>query len=116
MSSALHQWLAGCGRAPGALGCGVQLPDHTSVSRSFSEGFPPSHLDEALRCLAEVAPVFSGHGLFPRWLTWSFESGQLRVAVRPDGAMFALAVQANSPAAGNLAAFTTEFFALKLTD
>jgi hypothetical protein len=116
MNPALDQWLASCDRAPGALGCGVQLPDRACVSRSFKEGFPQTHLDETLRCLAELSPVFAGQGLFPRWFTWAFEAGQMRVVLRPDGAVFVLAVQNHSEAARNLEAITTEFLGLKLTD
>lgn len=116
MNPALDQWLASCARAPGTLGCGVQLADRTCVSRSFNEGFPQTHLDETLRCLAELNPVFSGHGLFPRWSTWSFEAGELRVILRPDGAVCALAVQNNSPAAKNLETITREFLGLNLAN
>jgi len=115
MNPALDQWLASCARSPGTLGCGVKLPNHSCVSRSFHDDFPPTHLDETLRCLAELSPVLSGHGLFPRWFTWAFELGQMRVVVRPDGALLALILQPNSPAAGNLETITDEFRALKLT-
>lgn len=115
MNPALDQWLSSCARSPGTLGCGVQMPGRAGMSRSFDEGFPKTHLDEALRCFAEMSPVFSGHGLFPRWFTWNFEQGQIRFAVRPDGALFALVVQPNSPAAGNMEALTGEFLALDLT-
>jgi len=116
MNPALDQWLASCARAPGALGCGVQLSDRTCVSRSFNASIPQSHLDETLRCLAEATPVFSGHGLFPRWFTWAFESGELRVIVRPDGAVCLFAVENNSPAAKNLEVITGEFLELKLVN
>jgi hypothetical protein len=116
MNPALDQWLARCARSAGALGCGVQLPDRTYVSRSFNETVPQTHLDETLRCLAEVTPVFSGHGLFPRWFTWAFEAGELRVVIRPDGAVCVLAVQTNSPAVKELATLTGEFLELKLAD
>jgi hypothetical protein len=116
MNSALDQWLASCARASGTLGCGVQLPDRTCVSRSFNEGFPQTHLDETLRCLAELSPAFAGHGLFPRWFAWTFEGGQIRVVLRADGALLALAAQIKSPAAETLDALTGEFLALQLPD
>jgi len=61
------------------------------------------------RCL----PFFT-HGLAPRWLTWTFEQGQLRVALHTDGLLLTLAVQPNSPAAQNLDLFTEEFLAMNL--
>lgn len=114
MKPELDQWLASCARATGTLGCGVQLPDRTCVSRSFNEGYPQTHLDETLRCLAELTPVFSGQGIFPRWFTWCFEAGELRVVLRPDGAVCVIAVQKNSPAAKNLETLTGEFLKLNL--
>jgi hypothetical protein len=116
MNPVLDQWLASCARSPGTLGCGVQLPDHTRASRSYNEGFPQTHLDETLRCLAELSAVFSGQGMFPRWFTWTFELGQIRVAIRPDGALLALAIQPGSTAAENLGVLTEEFLALQLAD
>ena len=116
MNDTLNQWLDRCALAPGMFGCGVRLPDGACVSHSFNELCPEDFFNEALRCLAELTPVFSGHGLFPRWFTWNFESGQMRVVVRPDGALLALALQPGSPAVENLDALTAEFFALKLAD
>lgn len=116
MNPALDQWLASCARASGTMGCGVQLPDRTCVSRSFNERIPQNHLDETLRCLAEATPVFSEHGLFPRWFTWAFESGELRVIMRPDGAVCLFVVANHSPAAENLEKITGEFLELKLAD
>jgi hypothetical protein len=116
MNPALDQWLASCARTKGMLGCGVQLADRTSVSHSFNEALPQTHLAETLRCLEELSPVFLSQGLFPRWHTWNFETGQLRAVVRPDGALLVLVLQPNSPAAENLAGLTGEFLALKFAD
>src|SRR6267154_78745 len=116
MNPDLDQWIAKFALMPGALGCGVQVPGRAALSRSCNEGFPQTHLNEALRCLGELLPLFSGHGLFPRWFTWDFELGQIRVVPRPDGAMLALVILPNSPAAENLKTLTGEFFTLNLEE
>ena len=116
MNNTLNQWFASCALAPGMFGCGVRLPDGTCVSQNFNDNCPRERLDQALQSLGDSLPSFSAHGLAPRWLTWTFEQGQLRVALRPDGLLLGLAVQPNSPAAKNLDLFTEEFLALNLTD
>jgi hypothetical protein len=112
----LKEWFDRCALAPGLLGCGVRLPDGTCVSQSFNSNCPRERLDEALHCLGDSLPSFSPHGLKPRWLTWTFEKGQLRLAERADGLLLGVAVEANSPAAQKLDLLTEEFFTVDLTD
>ena len=116
MNEKLQRWFESCALAPGLLGCGVRQPDGTCVSRSFHETCPHERLDEALLCLGDSLPSFAAHGLMPRWLTWTFEKGQMRLAERRDGFLLGLAIQPNSAAAQNLDLLTEEFFALDLTD
>ncbi len=114
MNHVINQWFASCALAPGILGCGVRLPDGTCVSQSFHDSCPRERLDQTLQNLADSFDSFSAYGLAPRWLTWTFEHGQLRVARRPDGLLLGLALQPNSPAAENLDLRTEEFLALNL--
>jgi hypothetical protein len=114
MNDKLKQWFDSCALAPGLLGCGVRLTDGSCVSQSFHETCPTTRLDEALRCLGDSLPSFNAHGLMPRWLTWTFEKGQMRVAERGDGLVLGLVIQPNSAAAQNLDLLTEEFFALDL--
>lgn len=111
MNNSLEQWFATCTVVPGILGCGVRQPDGAGVSQSFHDSCPRERLDQALQNLGDSLSAFSTHGLAPRWLTWTFEQGQLRVALRPDGRLLALAIQPNSPAAENLDLLTEEFLA-----
>jgi hypothetical protein len=115
MNPKLKQWLEGCAAAPGLLGGSVRLADGTYVSQSFSENCPHERLEEALRCLGDSLPSFSTHGLMPRWLTWNFENGRIRLAERADGLLLGIAIQPNSAAAEKLDLFTEEFFNLDLT-
>jgi hypothetical protein len=115
MNNALNQWFASRTPEPGLFGFGVRMPDGTCASQSFHDAYPRENFDETLLGLAETLPVFSQHGLSPRWLTWTYEHGQLRVAMRSDGVLIALAIQPNSRAAGTLDALTEEFLALDLT-
>jgi hypothetical protein len=116
MNDTLNQWLDQCARAPGMFGCGVRLPDGSCVSHNFNELCPQASFDEAMRHLDDSLPSLFAHGLAPRWLTWTFEQGQLRVALRPDGLLLTLAAQPNSSAAQKLDLFTEDFLALNLAD
>lgn len=114
MPSPVSQWFANCALVPGILGGGVRLPDGTCVGQSFQNTCPRERLEQALQILGDAVPSFSAHGLAPRWLTWTFEQGQLRIALHPGGLMLGLAVQSNSPAAENLDLLTGGFLALNL--
>lgn len=116
MNEKFKLWLDGCALAPGLIGGGLRLPDGSCISHSFDENYPRDRLEEALRALSEFLPSLSNHGLTPRWLTWTFEKGQIRLAERADGLLLGLAIQPNSPAAENLNLLTDEFFNLDLTD
>jgi hypothetical protein len=116
MNDTLNQWFANCALTPGILGCGVRLPDGNCMSQSFNDSCPRERLDQSLQSLGDCLSSFPAHGLVPRWLTWTFEQGQLRIALRPDGFLLGLAIQPNSPAAENLDLLTEEFLALNLTD
>jgi hypothetical protein len=112
MNNSIEQWFASCGVVPGILGCGVRHPDGTCVSQRFHDSCSRERLDQALQSLGDSLSAFSTHGLAPRWLTWTFEQGQLRLVLRPDGRLLALAIQPNTPAAENLDLLTEEFLAL----
>jgi hypothetical protein len=115
MNDTLNQWFASRMPEPGLLGFGVRLPDGNCASQIFSNNYLRDHFDETLRGLSETLPLFFQNGLAPRWLTWTFEQGQMRVALRPDGLLLCLAIQPNSPAAQNLDSFTHDFLVLDLT-
>ncbi|MEJ0090931.1 MAG: hypothetical protein WDM80_14460 [Limisphaerales bacterium] len=116
MNEKFKQWLDGCAVASGLLGAGVRQPDGTCFSHSYNEECPAESLDEVLRCLGDSLPSFATHGLLPRWLTWTFDKGQIRLAERADGLLLGLVIQPNSPAAENLDLLTEDFFNLDLKD
>src|SRR5271155_5050551 len=116
MNEKLNQWLDQCALTPGMFGCGVRLPDGACFSHNFNVLCPKASFDEAMRHLDDSLPSLFAHGFAPRWLTWTFEQGQLRVALRPDGLLLTLGVQPNSLAAKNLDLFSEDFLALDLAN
>jgi hypothetical protein len=116
MNHKFKQWLDGCALAPGLLGGGVRRTDGSCLVHSFNENCPADRLEEILRGLGDFLPSFAKHGFSPRWLTWTFEKSQIRLAERADGLLLALAIRPNTPAAENLDLLTEEFFNLDLSD
>jgi hypothetical protein len=109
---ALTQWIAGSATMPGMIGVGVRLTDGECLTESFNEKWPLEHLGKALPLLAGALTMFSNYGLAPRWLTWTFTQGQIRLAAHSSGLLLALATEPNTPAAQNMDQFTEEFLAL----
>jgi hypothetical protein len=116
VNPSLDEWLAACAANSGMLGCGIRLPDSTCFSHTAEEIFPPQRMDEALNFLADSFTSFQERGLAPRWLTWTFEKGRVRLIARPDGLLLALAAQPDSVAAQNLDQLAEEFLALDFAD
>lgn len=109
---ALTRWLAGSATAPGMIGVGVRLTDGACLTESFHDKWPREHLDKTLPLLASALATFSNYGFAPRWLTWTFAEGQIRIAAHSTGPLLALAVEPNTLAAHDLDQFTGEFLAL----
>ncbi len=116
MNEKFKLWLDGCAVASGFLGGGVRQSDGSCISHSYNEECPRESVDEILHCLGDSLPSFATHGLLPRWLTWTFEKGQIRLAERADGLLLGLIIQPNSPAAENIDLLTEDFFNLDLND
>jgi hypothetical protein len=116
MNPSLNEWLTACAANSGMLGCGVRRPDCSCFSHTAEEIFPHQRMDEALNFLADSFASFQERGLAPRWLTWTFEKGRVRLVARPDGLLLGLAAQPGSVAAQNLDQIAEEFLALDFVD
>jgi hypothetical protein len=106
---ALKQWVAGSATVPGMISAGVRLADGSCLTKSFNETWPQEHLDKAMPLLTGVLTMLSNYGLAPRWLTWTFAQGQIRVIAHSSGLLLVLATEPNTPAAQNLDSLAEEF-------
>jgi hypothetical protein len=116
MNNTLQKWLTADAVAPGMLGCGALLPDHTCLSYSFKETYPREQLDSMLHQLAETMALFASNGLVPRRLTWTFEQGTVLLVARPNGLLLCLATQSNTEAAQNADRLAADFLKLDLSN
>ncbi len=90
MNETLARFFDDCAAVPGALGCGVRLPDRTSRVRSFHADYSKESLERALLHLNSATALLSSHDLSGHRITWTFTGGNLLVTTRPDGALFCL--------------------------
>jgi hypothetical protein len=90
MNEALASIFDESAKAPGALGCGVRLPDRTSRVRSFSRECPDESIEKVLLHLAGTVAFLSSQDLVGHHLRWTFAGGKLHVAIRNDGALFCI--------------------------
>ena len=83
-----EQWLQQAPRPAGVMAWGMQLPDRTTINRSFWDGFPEASLNNAWRCVADTLHVLRSQRCPGQRIRWVFEHHWIYCAVRPDGAFF----------------------------
>ncbi len=95
--------------APGALGCGLRLPDRTSRVRSFHADCTNEALEKAMLHLASASALLASHDLAGHRIAWTFANGKLFITARPDGALFCLVTQAKTDAGEFFDRLATQF-------
>src|SRR5665213_3253362 len=98
MNEALKHFLEDCLSAPSALGCGVRLADRSNHVSSFHQGYPEAAMEKTMLHLANAMALLSNQDMAGQRLAWSFASGKIHVATRPDGALFCLVTLNNEHA------------------
>ena len=116
MKESALQWLAGRAAPAGMLACGLRRTDGTLVCRSGAEGCPAGSMEKILDTFAHLRATLFSETFSPRWTTWKFERGQIRLAERADGWLLGLVVRADLRAAPDLDPLCEEFLALELGD
>ena len=114
MNDSLSQWLAGCALMPGVRGCGVRFPNCVCQSYSFNEDCSRELVDEMLNSLAETLTRFPHREPAPRWLTWTFSDGKLRLVIRPDGVLLGFASALDTPTEEQLNQISEEFLPMEI--
>ena len=112
MNAAIQQWLDARAVAPGMLACGVRESENLCLCHSADRGCPPEKMEKILHQLADAQPWLFKDAPAPRWSTWTFEQGKLRIVHRADGLLLGLAVRVDTDAAQNLDVLSEEFLAL----
>jgi hypothetical protein len=108
------QWLTVRASPPGMLACGMRGPDGKFACHSVEEDCPAGKMEKILGHFDGLRATLYADPLAPRWSTWTFERGQIRFVVRPDGWLLGLMVRSESDAQPKLDPLSNEFLSLQL--
>jgi hypothetical protein len=111
MNDSALKWLTSRAATPGTLACALRHPDGHCLCHTVDAACPEAVMERILVQFESLASVPSAEPAAPRWSTWSFENGQLRLVTRPDGWCLAVVVRNESEAATALDAASQEFLA-----
>jgi hypothetical protein len=114
MKNSPQEWLATRASPPGMLACGLRGPDGNFTCHSVENTCPATTLEKILGQFEDQRATLFSDQFAPRWTTWTFEQGLIRLVARPDGWLLGLIVRANSEAQPKLDPLSTEFLALEL--
>lgn len=114
MSGFNQQWLVRRASPAGTLACGLRDPGGKSICHCPDEICPPERMERILNQLEAMQVTLFPDGAGPRWTTWGFEQGQIRLVKRPDQWLLALVVRAESDAALKLDSLSEEFLSLQI--
>ena len=110
MNEALLNLLSDCATAPGALGCGVRMPDRTNHISSYHPDYPVEAIEKTLLHLANATALLASHELAAQRLAWTFSGGRIFVAIRPDGAIFSMVTRGETSGVAFFDRMTFQFF------
>lgn len=110
MNEALEHLFQDCASAPGALGCGVRLPNRTSHVRSYHPDYPREILEKTILHLSNASALLASHDLTAQRLAWTFSNGRIFLATRPDGACFSLVTRSDASAIEFFDRMTLQFY------
>ena len=114
MKDPVKEWLPQRVNQTGVFASGLRRPNGKLAVQCADASCPPTVMENLLRQLDGSRTLFANEKSSPRWVTFSFEHGQIRFVMRPDGWMFAAVVRPESDGAQALGALSEEFLALKL--
>jgi hypothetical protein len=114
MNGFSQQWLVRRASPPGTLACGLRGPDGKSICHSLEDLCTPDRMERILAQMASVQTALFPEDFAPRWTTWAFEQGQIRLVKRPDHWLLGLVVRMESDAALKLDSLSEEFLALDI--
>jgi hypothetical protein len=110
----VKEWLPVRVTQTGVLASGIRRPNGKLAAQCADASCPPAVMENLLRQLDGARVLFATEKNVPRWVTYSFEHGQIRYACRVDGWQLAIVVRPETEAAQNLDILCEEFLGLKI--
>jgi len=114
MKDPVKEWLPQRVTQTGVLASGLRRPNGKISAQCADASCPPATMENLLRQLDGLRALFATERPAPRWITFSFDHGQIRYATRTDGWHLAVVVRPETDAAQNLDLLCEEFLGLKL--
>ena len=114
MKDPVKEWLPQRVTAAGVLASGLRRPNGKIAVQCADANCPPAMMENLLRQLDGARTLFANERPAPKWVTFGFEQGQIRFAMRADGWQFAVVVRPETDAAQSLDALCEEFLGLPL--
>ena len=111
MKTSAQLWLTSRASPAGMLACGIRRPDGKCVCHSIEDICPAGRVEKILGQFESLRTAYAGQ-VAPRWTTWCFEHGQIRLVLRPDGWLLGLVIRAESDAYPKLDPLSLEFLSL----
>jgi hypothetical protein len=93
VSSPWSRWFEALPPFEGLLAAGLRLPDQTTLSKGWAEGFADAALANAWRCVDDTFRVMRLHRFPTRQLRWFYERAVLTAVRREDGCLFLVLTQ-----------------------
>lgn len=115
MKDPAKEWLPPRLTIAGGLAGGLRRPNGKLAVQCADANCPPVAMENLLRQFDGVRALLATEKPAPKWVTFSFELGQIRYVPRADGWLLALVVRPETEAAQALDKVSEEFIALPLT-
>jgi hypothetical protein len=103
MNEQISQWFEQSAPFEGILACGIRRPDHSTMTKSWAEGYSELAMENTLRCVADLFQVLPLNRLPQGRVRWVYENALLHCERRADGTclgIFTLREETHCDAAG----------------
>ena len=85
MKELINQWFEQSSPFEGILACGVRHLDQSTVSKTWSDGFPEVGVENAMRCVVDCFQVLQLNRIPSARIRWLYQGALLQCERRQDG-------------------------------
>ena len=117
MNELINQWFEQSAPFEGILACGMRYSDQTTASKTWSDAYGETAMENALRCIADFFQVLQLNRIPPSRIRWVYQGALLHCERRQDGTCLGVFTSKDPAALDNdgLERFFSEFQAVART-
>lgn len=114
MNEVINQWFEQSAPFDGILACGMRFADQSAASKTWSDAFGETAMENALRCIADFFQVLQLNRIPPARIRWVYQGALLHCERRQDGTCLGVFTAKDSAVFDNegLERFFSEFQAV----